>query len=235
MAKIIRLTEADLTRLVSRVIKEQSKVMTDKVVSSSSPKPKVMTDKLASSSKNYNMIDTCASMGVKSPGYCDTQGKKPVKSCADLGVKTPGFCYVDTKKPIPNQPPKATDSVKEQKSRRPLLTEAAAQMAIDDAEERIANGETPDPTVMKQIKQCITQKQLTSLMFLTTGAGAYALGIIAMLIMSGVGSEVGFVAGGVLALSSIIVLFITGLSEKDGGLGADPSRDVKALLSCVKL
>jgi hypothetical protein len=222
MGKIIRLTEADLTRLVSRVIKEQSKVMTDKVASSSS-------------SKKYNTIASCASMGVKSPGQCDTQGKKPVKSCSSFGVKTPGYCYVDTKKPVPNQAPKATDSVKEQKSRRPLLTEAAAQMAIDDAEKRIANGETPDPTVMKQIKQCITQKQLTSLMFLTTGAGAYALGIIAMLIMSGVGSEVGFVAGGVLALSSIIVLFITGLSEKDGGLGADPSRDVKALLSCVKL
>ena len=46
--------------------------------------------------------------------------------------------------------------IKEQKSRRPLLTEAAAQMAIDDAKERIENGEKPDPTVMKQIKQCIT-------------------------------------------------------------------------------
>ena len=130
--------------------------------------------------------------------------------------------------------------IKEQKSRRPLLTEAAAQMAIDDAEERIANGETPDPTVMKQIKQCITNKQLTSLMFLTTGAGAFALGIITMLIAGGVvsggsTSVVGVALGGTMALSSILVLFITGLSEKEGGLGADPSRDVKALLSCVKL
>jgi hypothetical protein len=122
----------------------------------------------------------------------------------------------------------------EQKSSRPLLTETA-EMAIDDAEEKIASGEKPDPKLMSQIKQCITQKQLTSLMFLTTGAGAYALGMVAMLCMSGVGSEVGFAAGGILALSSIIVLFITGLSEKDGGLGSDPSRDVKALLSCVKL
>ena len=123
----------------------------------------------------------------------------------------------------------------EQKSSRPLLTEASAQMAIDDAENRIDNGETPDPKITNQIKQCITQKQLTSLMFLTTSAGTYALGLIAMLCMSGVGSEVGFAAGGFLALSSIIVLFITGLSEKDGGLGADPSRDVKALLSCLGL
>jgi hypothetical protein len=58
------------------------------------------------------MIDTCASMGVKTPGYCDTQGKKPVKSCASLGVKTPGFCYVDTKKPIPNQAPPTTNKIK---------------------------------------------------------------------------------------------------------------------------
>ena len=87
MKKIVRLTENDLTMLVRRVIKEQSKVMTDKV---------------SSSSKN-NTIHTCASMGIKSPGYCDTQGKKPVIGCASLGVKTSGYCYVDTKKPIPNQ------------------------------------------------------------------------------------------------------------------------------------
>ena len=128
--------------------------------------------------------------------------------------------------------------IKEQKSSRPLITEAAAQMAIDDAEERMASGEKPNPKVMSQIKQCITQKQLTSLMFLTTSAGTYALGMIAMLIAGGAvtggtTSAVGFAAGGVLALTSVIVMFITGLSEKDGGLGSDPSRDVKALLSCV--
>ena len=215
--KIIRLTESDLTRLVQRVIKEQSKVMTDKMVSSSS--------------KEYNMIDTCASMGVKTPGYCDTQGKKPVKSCASLGVKTPGFCYVDTKKPIPNQAPKGKDSIKEYKLSRPLITEAAAQMAIEDAEERMASGEKPDQKIMGQIKQCITKNQLTRLGFLTTSAGAYALGIIAMLISN----PVGLAVGGVLALTSIIVIFITGLPEDQGGLGADPAKDVKALLSCVGL
>jgi hypothetical protein len=121
--------------------------------------------------------------------------------------------------------------IKEQKSSRPLITEAAAQMAIDDAEERMANGEKPDPKLMGQIKQCITQKQLTSLMFLTTSAGAYALGVMAMLMASGVG----FAVGGVLALSSILVMFITGLAEDQGGLGSDPAKDIKALLSCMKL
>jgi hypothetical protein len=83
--------------------------------------------------------------------------------------------------------------------------------------------------VVNQIKQCITKKQLTSLSFLTTASGAYALGMVALLTMSGVG----FAAGGILALSSIIVIFITGLPEQDGGLGSDPAKDVKALLSCM--
>ena len=123
---------------------------------------------------------------------------------------------------------------------RKPLNESMAQAAISDAKSKMSSGEKPDSNTMGQIKQCITNKQLTSLMFLTTGAGAYALGIVAILIAGGAvtggsSSVVGMVAGGTLAVSSIIVLFITGLSEKDGGLGSDPSRDVKALLSCVKL
>jgi hypothetical protein len=69
-----------------------------------------------SSNKEYNQIDTCASMGIKTVGYCDTQGKKPVKSCAELGVKTPGYCYVDTKQPVPNMAPKSGNSIKEDDS-----------------------------------------------------------------------------------------------------------------------
>lgn len=99
MAKIIRLTESELTKMIVDIVKEQSTIK-------------------SSSSKEYNMIDTCASMGIKTPGYCDTQAKKPVKSCADLGVKTPGYCYVDTKKPVPNMAPKSGQSIKEQSSQK---------------------------------------------------------------------------------------------------------------------
>ena len=115
---------------------------------------------------------------------------------------------------------------------------AQAQSAIADAKSKMSSGEKPDPSTMEEIKQCITNKQLTSLMFLTTGAGGFALGIIAMLIAggpvtAGASSVVGMVAGGTLSVGSIITLFITGLSEKDGGLGANPAADVKALLSCM--
>ncbi len=94
MGKVIRLTESELTKIIVDIVKEQSNIK--------------------STGKEYNMIDTCASMGVKTPGYCDTQAKKPVKSCASMGIKTPGFCYVDTKKPVPNMAPNSGQSIKEQ-------------------------------------------------------------------------------------------------------------------------
>jgi ABC-type antimicrobial peptide transport system permease subunit len=103
-------------KVVSSSSSAKPKGMTDKVVSSSSSeKPKGMTDKVvsSSSSKKYNVIGTCASMGVKTPGYCDTEGKKPVKWCASMGVKTIGYCYVDSKKPISNPVPHSKDSIKE--------------------------------------------------------------------------------------------------------------------------
>lgn len=93
MGKVIRLTESELKKMIVSIVKEQSSIK-------------------SSSSKEYNMIDTCASMGVKTPGYCDTQAKKPVKSCASMGIKTPGFCYVDTKKPVPNMAPNSGQSIK---------------------------------------------------------------------------------------------------------------------------
>lgn len=110
-----------------------------------------------------------------------------------------------------------------------MINESMAQAAIADAESKMSGGEKPDPNVVNQIKQCITKNQLTRLGFLTTASGAYALGIIAMLISN----PVGLAVGGILALSSVIVIFITGLPEDQGGLGADPAKDVKALLSCV--
>lgn len=51
-------------------------------------------------STKEDKVASCASLGVKTPGYCEIKSKKPVKPCAELGVKTIGYCYVDTKQPI---------------------------------------------------------------------------------------------------------------------------------------
>ncbi len=116
---------------------------------------------------------------------------------------------------------------------KPLINEASqAEMmsAIAAAKKKVASGDR-EPDMEAKIKECITNKQLTSLMFLTTGAGAYALGVIAALCVSGIGTF----AGLTLALAGVIVLFITGLPEDQGGIGSDPAKDVEALLSCIGL
>jgi hypothetical protein len=64
-------------------------------------------------SQQNNMIALCSDLGVKSPGYCDTRGKKPIKSCAEMGIKTPGYCYVDTKQLVPGIK-QSTNTIKEQ-------------------------------------------------------------------------------------------------------------------------
>lgn len=79
MAKIIRLTESDLSRIVKRVISEQKK-----------PFP-----------YSKNRFTHCAKLEIKSPGFCEVKTKEPVASCEKLGVKTPGICYVSTKKLVP--------------------------------------------------------------------------------------------------------------------------------------
>lgn len=69
--------------------------------------------KANTTSQQNNMIALCSDLGVKSPGYCDTRGKKPIKSCAEMGIKTPGYCYVDTKQLVPGIK-QSTNTIKEQ-------------------------------------------------------------------------------------------------------------------------
>lgn len=95
MKKVIRLTEAELTNLIKKVIQEQATI---KLPMTTGGNREVKVP----SSNGVNLIDTCASMGIKGLGYCDTKEKKPVKPCKDLGSRSPGYCYVDTKQPVPN-------------------------------------------------------------------------------------------------------------------------------------
>lgn len=95
MKKVIRLTESELTSLIKRVIQEQATINLPKTTGG---QQKVNVP----SSNGVNLIDTCASMGIKGLGYCDTKEKKPVKLCKDLGSNSKGYCYVHTKQPVPN-------------------------------------------------------------------------------------------------------------------------------------
>lgn len=78
MAKIIRITESTLRKLILNIVKEQEN----------------------KDNNTYSKLILCSKIGVKSIGYCEKSTKKPVARCSELGVKTPGYCYVDTKKPL---------------------------------------------------------------------------------------------------------------------------------------
>lgn len=113
---------------------------------------------------------------------------------------------------------------------KPYLTESSAQSLIDDAKGQLSSGVKPDPKVQEQIKECITKNQLKSLMFLTTGAGAYFLGLIALLLTSGAGTMLG---GGLLAFTGAVTMIIAGLPKDQGGLGSEPGKDIKQLYNCM--
>jgi hypothetical protein len=95
MRKIVRLTESDLLRLVNRVISEQAKPVTQ---TGYVRNPRGYTKP----TQNNTQFVSCSSLGIKSPGYCDSKTKRPVAPCSQFGVKTPGYCFMDNKQPVPN-------------------------------------------------------------------------------------------------------------------------------------
>jgi hypothetical protein len=98
--------------------------------------------------------------------------------------------------------------------------------AIKTAKQKYAAGEK-NPSMEKQIKSCITGKRLSSLAVLTTSAGSYALGIMALALAT---PGVQFVAGGALAISGITLLLIS----ESGILGGERlSADVGKLFECL--
>lgn len=118
---------------------------------------------------------------------------------------------------------------------KPYLNESSAQSLIDSAKKQLSSGLKPDPAVQEQIKECITRNQLKSLMFLTTGAGAYFLGLIAVLLASGAVTGGGgtILGGGILAFTGAVTMIIAGLPEDQGGLGSKPGEDIKRLYNCI--
>jgi len=115
MAKILKLTESDLTRIVNKVMNEQLQDVINKPGSpkinpyAPSSKPQVRDNTNAATRAPYPskpgqtskpIIVPCSKLGIKSLGSCDQKTKRPVDYCSALGVKSPGFCFVDTKQPM---------------------------------------------------------------------------------------------------------------------------------------
>ena len=110
---------------------------------------------------------------------------------------------------------------------RPLIKEDSGAMAkAKNIIAKVKSGEIePDKSTMDKIIDCIKKNNLTHLMFLTTGAGAYLLGIIAVLMMSGVGAGFG------LAGAGLTIILLEVLSLDPNGPGATEEMD--ALIKCM--
>ena len=102
---------------------------------------------------------------------------------------------------------------------------AQAQSMVDNAKEKLKQGQPADPGMMNKIKDCIKREGLSHLMILTTGAGAYALGLIAALIGSGVGAGLG------LALAGAILIILEGIGINGQGVADEVNRLVKCMSS----
>jgi hypothetical protein len=99
-------------------------------------------------------------------------------------------------------------------------------LTIQTAKQKYAAGDR-DPSMEKQIKNCIKGNGLSSLAILTTAAGAYILGMIALALAT---PGVNFLAGGGLAISGITLLLVS----ESGILGGERlSADVGKLFECL--
>lgn len=115
-----------------------------------------------------------------------------------------------------------------------MMNESAKSM-VADAKSKMASGQKPDPKIQEQIKGCITKNQLSSLMVFTTAAGTYGLGLIAFLIASGAATMgIGTLMGGALAaFVGGVTMILSSLPKEEGGMGANPTEDIKILYNCM--
>jgi hypothetical protein len=105
-------------------------------------------------------------------------------------------------------------------------TSKKINLAFESAKKMYEMGQTNDD-IEQEIKDCITSKRLTSLGILTTAAGGYALGVIAIA-MSVPG--INLIAGSALAISSIVTILVS-----EFGLvgGQKLSDDIGKLFDCL--
>ncbi|MEY4573577.1 MAG: hypothetical protein RLZ10_2868 [Bacteroidota bacterium] len=109
---------------------------------------------------------------------------------------------------------------------KPLIKEdAAAEAQVKNLEAKVKSGQVKaDQGTMDKIIDCIKNNNLSHLMVLTSGAGTYALGLIAVLMGSGVGIPLG------LAMSGMIMIILE-MYLDEGGTGVE--EEVDALVKCM--
>jgi hypothetical protein len=102
----------------------------------------------------------------------------------------------------------------------------------DMARNAISKSKQADRGIMKEITKCITSGSYSHLMVLTTGVGATALGALAALFASGIGTAPALI----LMAAGVIITGIEGILTSDElNMGAGSvSDELERLYNCLK-
>ena len=104
------------------------------------------------------------------------------------------------------------------------LMNESAESLVDTAKKQMDSGEEPEQDIMDKIISCIKNQNLVHLRVLTVGSGAYILGVLALMLSSGVGTPLSLMASGVAIL----------LADGLGLVGSDDITDeIESLLKCM--
>ena len=82
------------------------------------------------------------------------------------------------------------------KNKMSKLLKESAEALVADAKKQMASGQEADPDIKQSIIDCINKQKLTNLSVLTAGSGAYLLGLLALMLGSGVGAPLALMASG---------------------------------------
>jgi len=106
--------------------------------------------------------------------------------------------------------------------RRVIQESTNSQQLVADAKAKMKTSGADQDTI-DTIKKCIKENGLTHLAILTTGAGAYTLGVIAVLMGTGVGAPLALMASGA------ILIALEGIGIEGQGV----ADEVDKLLKCM--
>jgi len=119
-------------------------------------------------------------------------------------------------------------SINEQ-SEMGVVTESATSALVSNAMAQAKSGKS-NPSVAKEIVNCIKSNGYTHLMVLTTGVGATALGALAALFASGVGT----VPALIIAAAGAIMVTIEGFLTSSGSGSSSVTSELSDLHTCLK-
>jgi hypothetical protein len=110
-----------------------------------------------------------------------------------------------------------------------VITESQSEALASNAMAQAKSGQS-NPSVAKEIINCVKNNGYSHLMVLTTGVGATALGALAALFASGVGT----VPALIISAAGAIMVTIEGFLTRSGSGSSSVTSELTDLYTCLK-